>query len=128
MIVRILVGRPHGLLYSYSDDSLDDGYFSHVLQLSLNFVENIILHLFVLEVAGVWAILYALSAIFLVLLDTLCKALVKSLSYVMSVVLTILHVSLMLFDVSMQTCISISSVVGDKALLQFGRAETKSNF
>lgn len=94
----------------------------------MNFVENLILHLFVLDVAGVRAILYALSAIFLVLLDALSKALVKGLSYVVSVGLTILHVSLMLFNVSMETCISISSVVSDKALLKLGRAETKLNF
>lgn len=34
----------------------------------------------------------------------------------------------MLFNVSMETCISISSVVSDKALLKLGRAETKLNF
>ena len=43
---------------------------SHLLQLSLNFVENLILRLFILAVAGARAILNAVATLF-ILLDTI---------------------------------------------------------
>ena len=43
---------------------------SHLLQLSLNFVENLILRLFILAVAGARAVLNAVATLF-ILLDTI---------------------------------------------------------
>lgn len=102
---------------------------SHVLQLSLNFVENLILHLFVLAVACAWAISDATDCFIFTILKSLSELCIQLGTEALSLELLGLEVKLVLLDdIVMLFHPNLSLLVLDIVLLELRWAEHETNF
>lgn len=104
---------------------------SHVLQLSLNFVENVILHLFVLAVTSARAVMLSTHSIHTAfrVLEALLEAHVKLLTDSHGLSLLVRQSLLMLLNLAVQSLrhAILRVVVLHKALLKLSWAEDEAN-